>query len=80
MKFLLKAKFNKNSPFYIEGCILQQNSRKLTPLRIQFYCQYIITQPKNTFFNAWQWHHFGMLTNKGCVGWLAEILKAARQL
>ena len=35
-----------------------QNSRKLTPLRIQFYCQYIITQPKNTFFNAWQWHHF----------------------
>ena len=56
--FLLKAKFDKNNPFWAEGCILGQNSRKLTPLKISFYCQGTITLPNNTFFIAWQWHQF----------------------
>ena len=74
--FLLKAIFNKNSPFYAEGCIPEQNSRKLTPLRIQFYCQYIITQPTNTFFNAWQWHQFdfGTIFSLFCfLNWLFAV-------
>ena len=55
---LLRTKLS----FLANGCILRQNSRKLTPLKIQFYCQHIITQPKNTFFNAWQWHQFDLVS------------------
>ena len=35
--------------FLANGCILGQNSRKLTPLKIQFYYQDIITLTINTF-------------------------------
>ena len=43
--------------FLANGCILGQNSRKLTPLKIQFYFQDNIA-PRNTFLIAWQWHQF----------------------
>ena len=59
--FARKMKFNK------------KNSRRLTPLRIQFYCHYITTQPTNTFFNAWQWHQFdfGIIFGLFCfLNWL----------
>merc|ERR1712155_43008 len=49
--FLIKLNFLAN------GCILGQNSRKLTPLKIQFYYEDNIA-PRNTFFIAWQWHQF----------------------
>ena len=71
--FLLKAKFDKNSPFWAEGCILGQNSRKLTPLKIPFYFQGNITLPNNTFFIAWQWHQFdfGVIFTLFCfLNWL----------
>ena len=71
--FLLKAKFDKNSPFWSEGCILGQNSRKLTPLKIPFYCQGNITLPNNTFIIAWQWHQFdfGVIFTLFCfLNWL----------
>ena len=64
--FLLKAKFNKKCPFWAEGCILGQNSRKLTPPKISFYCQSIITLPTNNkhlfsclaMASVWFWWHF----------------------
>ena len=59
MKFSVQSKIKKkNCPFWAEGWVLEQNSRKLTPLRIQFYFQFIITLTANIFFNAWQWHKF----------------------
>ena len=42
--------------FLANGCILGQNSRKLTPLKIQFYYLDNVAPPTNTFFIAWQWH------------------------
>ena len=56
--FPWKPNFHKTSPFWAEGCILEENLRRLTPLRIQFYCQNIINLPINTLFIAWQWHQF----------------------
>ena len=54
--FLLNFAFNKkihgNFIFLANGYILGKNSRNLTPLKIPFYCQDIITLPINTFFNA----------------------------
>ena len=38
--------------FLANGCILGQNSRKLTPLKIQFYYQ----ETHKHLFIAWQWH------------------------
>ena len=50
----LQTKLN----FRANGFILGQNSRKLTPLKIQFYYFNNIDPPKNTFFIAWQLYQF----------------------
>ena len=58
--------------FLANGCILGQNSRKLTPLKIQFYYEANIA-PRNTFFIAWQWHQFdfGVIFTLFCfLNWL----------
>ena len=44
--------------FLAIGCVLEQNLRKETPLRIQFYCQNIMTLPIETISKAWQWYSF----------------------
>ena len=64
--FLIKLSFLAN------GCILGQNSRKLTPLKIQFYFKDNIA-PRNTFLIAWQWHQFdfGVISTLFCfLNWL----------
>ena len=48
--------------YMANGYILGQASRKLTPLKIQFYCQENISQPMNTLFNAWQWYQFDLVS------------------
>ena len=53
-----EEKFHGNCIFLANGCVLEQNLRKETPLRIQFYCQNIMTLPIETFSKAWQWHRF----------------------
>ena len=62
LNFAFNGKFHGNFIFLANGYILRQNSRKLTPLKISFYCQGNITQPINTFFNAWQWHQFDLVS------------------
>ena len=44
--------------FLAIGCVLEQNLRKEIPLRIQFYCQNIMTLPIETISKAWQWYRF----------------------
>ena len=58
--------------FLANGCVLGQNARKETPFKIQFYCQDNITRPINTFFNAWQWHQFDLVSFLLCLlsNWL----------
>ena len=56
--FFVKQKLNKNSPFWAKGCIVAQNSRKQTPLKIRFYFQTNINRPINTFSKSWEWHQF----------------------
>ena len=50
--------FSNKIEFLANGIILGQNSRKLTPLKIQFYYLDNIAPPTNTFFIAWQLHQF----------------------
>jgi hypothetical protein len=60
--FAFNRKFHGNFIFLANGNILEQNSIKLTPLKIPFYCQDNITLPMNTFFNAWQLHPFDLVS------------------
>ena len=62
LNFAFNRKFHGNFIFLANGNILGQNLRKLTPLKIQFYCQENITLPINTFFIAWQWHQFDLVS------------------
>ena len=43
LNFVFNRKFHGNFIFLANGNILGQNSRKLTPLKIPFYCQDNIT-------------------------------------
>ena len=45
LNFAFNGKFHGNFIFLANGYILRQNSRKLTPLKISFYCQGNITRP-----------------------------------
>ena len=56
-------KFHGNCIFLANRCVLEQNLRKETPLRIQFYCQNIMTLLIETFSKAWQWHWFDFGNN-----------------
>ena len=55
---------NKNSPFCAKGCVLEQNSKKETTLKIKFYYQCIITLPLTTIpmlcvmILVWLWGYF----------------------
>ena len=49
--------------FLTKGCIVAQNSRKQTLLKIQFYFQTIPTQPITTFLKSWKWHRFNIGLN-----------------
>ena len=65
--------FNFAFIFLANGYIQGQNSRKVTPLKIPFYCQNRVTLPINTFFNAWEWHQFdfGIIFGLSCfLNWL----------
>ena len=53
-----EEKFHGNCIFLAIGCVLEQNLRKEIPLRIQFYCQNIMTLPIETISKAWQWYSF----------------------
>ena len=44
--------------FLANDCVLGQNARKETLLKIQFYYIYSITPPKESFSRAWKWHGF----------------------
>ena len=59
----VKRKLNKNSPFCAKACNVEQNSRKETLLKIQFYFQTIPTQPITTFLKSWKWHRFNIGLN-----------------
>ena len=50
------ANLQANMNILANGCILEQNARKETPIKIQFYFQDNITLPTNTFSKAWLWH------------------------
>ena len=62
LNFAFFRKFHGNFIILANGYILGQNSRKLTPLQIPFYCQDNITLPTNTFFNACEWHQFDLVS------------------
>ena len=62
-KFSVKRKLNKNSPICAKACNVEQNSRKETPLKIQFYFQTNLTQPITTFLKCWKWHWFNIGLN-----------------
>ena len=53
-----EEKFHGNCIFLAIGCVLEQNLRKEIPLRIQFYCQNIMTLSIETISKAWQWYRF----------------------
>ena len=54
--FPKKKKIYQKQSFLAKGCVIEQDARKQTLLKIQFYCLYNITLPIGTFFKAWQWH------------------------
>ena len=56
--FFLTEKFHGNCNFLEKGCVMAENSRKETPLKIQFYYQDIINLPIKTFSKAWKWQPF----------------------
>ena len=56
--FCKKENLTKNSPFLAKHKVLEQNSIKKTPLKVQFYNKGTITSPKDTFSRSWQWHEF----------------------
>ena len=41
-----------------KGCIVEQNSRKETPLKIKFYFQDLLNLPIETLSKAWKWYRF----------------------
>ena len=49
--FQWKRKLNKKSSFWAKGCFVEQNSRKETPLKIQFYFQDNINLFSEPFLN-----------------------------
>ena len=56
INFLFSETFHENFIFLAKSCIIEQNARKHTLLKIQFYCLFNITLPIWTFFKAWHWH------------------------
>ena len=65
--FLLKKFFYRKicriCIFLSKGCVLAQNSRKQTLLKIQFYFQTNLIQPITTFLKSWKWHWFNIGLN-----------------
>ena len=51
-------KFHENCNFLANGCFVEQNSRKETPLKIKLYFKDFSNLPINTFSKAWKWHRF----------------------
>ena len=56
--FFLQNFFYGICIFLTKDCIVAQNSRKQTPLKIRFYFQTNINRPINTFSKSWEWHQF----------------------
>ena len=61
--FFLQNFFYGICIFLTKDCIVAQNSRKQTLLKIQFYFQTIPTQPITTFLKSWKWHRFNIGLN-----------------
>ena len=47
-------KFHENCNFLANGCSVEQNSRKETPLKIKLYYKDFSNLPINTFSKAWK--------------------------
>ena len=71
--FLFHGKVLWNLHFLAKGCIVEQHSRKETPLKIRFYYQNPINLPIKTFSKAWKWHPFDLvlkIKSAGAICWL----------
>ena len=63
-----------NMNFLANGCILQKNARKQTPLKIQFYFQDYITLPTSTISKAKKRHCFFFMSHSHSLWLLAGNL------
>ena len=61
--FFLQNFFYGICIFLTKGCIVAQNSRKQTLLKIQFYFQINLIQPITTFLKSWKWQWFNIGLN-----------------
>ena len=70
------ASLQANMNFLENDCMLEQNARKQTPLKIQFYYQVNMTQPKNICFD------FGLIFTLFLAIWLfaAQFLNCSNSL
>ena len=74
------ASLQANMNFLENDCMLEQNARKQTPLKIQFYFQDTITLPTSTISKAKKQHCFFFMSHSHSLWLLAGNLLSVYQI